>query len=71
MELIKDYNLGIHYHIGKANMVTDALSRKVYCNTLMIKEGQPVLHEEFQKLKLELVEKGYLAALEVQPTLPN
>jgi hypothetical protein len=28
IELIKDYDLGIHYHPGKANMVTDALSRE-------------------------------------------
>ena len=71
LESIKDYNIGIHYHPGKANVVADALSRKVYCNTLMIKENQPALHEEFQKLKLELVEEGFLAALEVQPTLQS
>ena len=28
MELIKDYNLEVHYHLGKANVVADALSRK-------------------------------------------
>jgi hypothetical protein len=30
LELVKDYNLEIHYHQGKANVVTDALSRKFY-----------------------------------------
>jgi hypothetical protein len=27
LELIKDYDLSIHYHSGKANVVVDALSR--------------------------------------------
>ena len=67
--MIKDYDMGIHYHPGKANVVADALSRKVYCNTLLLKEQQPALHEEFQRLNLEVVEHGFLAALVVQPTL--
>ena len=29
LELIKDYDLDIHYHPGKANVVGDALSRRV------------------------------------------
>jgi hypothetical protein len=27
LELIKDYNMEVHYHPGKANVVADALSR--------------------------------------------
>ena len=34
LELIKDYNLEVHYHLGKANVVADALSRKSHCNTV-------------------------------------
>ena len=32
LELIKDYNLEVHYHPGKANIVADALSRKRHCS---------------------------------------
>jgi hypothetical protein len=32
--LIKDYDLEIHYHPDKVNMVVDALSRKAHCNYL-------------------------------------
>jgi hypothetical protein len=34
LELIKDYELEVHYHLGKANGVVDALSRKAHCNYL-------------------------------------
>jgi hypothetical protein len=34
LELIKDYELEVHYHLKKANVVNDALSRKAHCNYL-------------------------------------
>jgi hypothetical protein len=34
LELIKDYDLEIHYHPSKANVVADVLSRKAHCNHL-------------------------------------
>jgi hypothetical protein len=34
LELIKDYELEVHYHPGKANMVADTLSHKGHCNYL-------------------------------------
>ena len=35
LELIKDYDMRLNYHPGKANVVEDALSRKSYINTLI------------------------------------
>jgi hypothetical protein len=36
LELIKDYDLEVHYHPGKANVVADALSQKLQCNCVMM-----------------------------------
>nr|CAH66749.1 H0409D10.7 [Oryza sativa] len=69
LELIKDYDMEIHYHPGKANVVADALSRKSYCN---MSEGRCLpweLCQEFEKLNLGIVSKGFVAALEAKPTL--
>jgi hypothetical protein len=35
LELIKDYELEVHYHLGKANVVAGALSHKAHCNYLI------------------------------------
>ena len=34
LELIKDYDMSLQYHPGKANVVADALNRMVYVNCL-------------------------------------
>jgi hypothetical protein len=34
LELIKDYDLEVHYHPDKGNVVADALSLKAHCNYL-------------------------------------
>jgi hypothetical protein len=52
LELIKDYDLEVHYHPGKANVVTDALSRKVHCNHLELEPVSETLCEEMRKLNL-------------------
>jgi ribonuclease HI len=58
LELIKDYDLNIHYHPDKANVVADALSRKHYCKNLMVQKEQPAVYEEMERLSLEIVEEG-------------
>jgi hypothetical protein len=35
LELIKDYDLEIQYHLGKANLVADALNRKGHANVAL------------------------------------
>jgi hypothetical protein len=35
LELIKNYELEVHYHLGKANIVADTLSHKAHCNYLL------------------------------------
>nr|AAL78107.1 Putative polyprotein [Oryza sativa]AAM47295.1 Putative polyprotein [Oryza sativa Japonica Group]AAP52470.1 retrotransposon protein, putative, Ty3-gypsy subclass [Oryza sativa Japonica Group] len=69
LELIKDYDMSIHYHPGKANVVADALSRKSYCTALCTEGMCEELRQEFEHLNIGIVEHGFVAALEARPTL--
>ena len=55
LELIKDYDLEIHYHPGKTNVVADALSQKSYVNMAVAFQMPKELCEEFESLSLEFV----------------
>ena len=46
LELIKEYNLEVHYHLGKANVVANALSQTSHCNALeaMLEDVFNLLH---------------------------
>jgi hypothetical protein len=69
LELIKDYNLEIHYHPVKANVVADALSRKAYCHHLVTQK--PELCEEIKKLNLTIVPRSLNYNLIVHPILDD
>ena len=71
VEMIQEYNPSIEYTPGKANAIADALSRKAYCNSLILKPFQPDLSEAFRKLNLQVVPQGFLANLQVTPTLED
>jgi hypothetical protein len=48
LELIKDYDLEIHYQPGKANVVADALSHKAFCHCLTAKLPDTTLCQEME-----------------------
>src|SRR5688500_3190928 len=69
LELIKNYELEIHYHPGKANMVADALSRKSQVNMMV---AYPMLYElakECDRLNLRFLNNMRGVTIELEPTL--
>jgi hypothetical protein len=68
LELIKNYDLGINYHPGKANVVADALSRKKYCKATFSKRIRIEFPKEIKYLNLTIV-NDTTVAMEVEPTL--
>ena len=69
LKLIKDYELEVHYHPRKANVVADALSRKAHCHCLSAIPLSESLCFEMEKLNLSIVPFGTLAHIELAPTL--
>ncbi|KAA0025802.1 pol protein [Cucumis melo var. makuwa] len=71
LELVKDYDCEILYHPGKANVVADALSRKVAHSATLITKQAPLLRD-FERVEIEVSVgevASQLAQLLVQPTL--
>jgi hypothetical protein len=65
LELIKDYDLVINYHPGKANVVADALSQRCHVSQLVVDSMPFELCEEFNKLNLRIVANTEVMEIEV------
>ncbi|WVZ70764.1 hypothetical protein U9M48_019406 [Paspalum notatum var. saurae] len=69
LELIKDYDMEIHYHPGKANVVADALSRRAHCNVIEAQPTVRVLCFEVDEIELPTEQLAELYNLIIEPTV--
>ena len=65
LELIKDYNLNIQYHLRKANVVADALGRKSNCGCTLMERNMDSLCRDMQRMNVSQVAEGSLPMLQV------
>jgi hypothetical protein len=71
LEMIKDYDLEVHYHPGKANVVADALSRKAHYHCLSVEIFCETLCYQIRKLNLEIIPQGSLNLISIESTLQD
>jgi hypothetical protein len=69
LELIKDYELEIHYHPGKANLVADASSRKEHVHSAVVAQLPDEIVEDFRRLNLGIVAHNEGVTIDAEPTL--
>jgi hypothetical protein len=69
LKLIKDYELEVHYHLGKANVVADGLSKKSQVNMLVAHLMPYELVKEFDRLSLGFLNSTQGVTVELEPTL--
>jgi hypothetical protein len=71
LELIKDYDLEVYYHSGKANVVADALSQKAHCHCLSVEIFGETLCYQIRNLNLEIIPQGSLNLISIESTLQD
>lgn len=72
LQLMKDYDLTLQYHLGKVNVVANALSRKSSASMACLLTQQKNLLIDLEELSVKVCIKelgGVLDHLQVQPTL--
>ncbi|WVZ75970.1 hypothetical protein U9M48_023982 [Paspalum notatum var. saurae] len=69
LELIKDYDLEIHYHPGKANVVADALSHWAHCHVLEVRPTARVICCEIDEIEVITEQMAELYSLIIEPTI--
>jgi hypothetical protein len=67
--MIKVYEMEIHYHLGKANVVADVLSRKSQVNMLATHPMPYELAKEFDGLSLGFLNNTQGVIINLEPTL--
>jgi hypothetical protein len=68
LELIKDYDLEIHCHPCKANLVADALSQKEHVHSAVVARLLDESVEDFRRLNLGIVAHTEGVTIDVEPT---
>ncbi|WVZ63972.1 hypothetical protein U9M48_013560 [Paspalum notatum var. saurae] len=71
LKLIKDYDLEVHYHPGKANVVADALSHKAHCNFIEARPTVRVICCEIGEIEMPTVLEAELYNLVLEPTIKD
>jgi hypothetical protein len=61
--LVNDYELEVHYHLGKANVIAGTLSREAHCNCLS------AIHGTGEESSTRVLPNLSLFNITVKPTL--
>ncbi|WVZ89873.1 hypothetical protein U9M48_036224 [Paspalum notatum var. saurae] len=71
LNMRRHYDLDVHYHPGKANVVADALSRKAHCNFIEARPTVRGLCCEIGEIEMPTMLKAELYNLVLEPTIKD